>query len=242
MKQTIPFSKDIIFQTKIADITSISLEHEYNITDEGIKGDFIVSGTYKTHEVSINKESFLYRLPFFVELTDDIDKDSVNFEIEDFTYELVSDDDLKVNIEFNVEGNVLEKEEIQTPEVEEINEIIMPTATEERLETKDEIVEEKTEVGEEIIEDKIEDDVSSEDLKKEEKSRLDEETKQNIMATVSNSEETYITYHVHIIRENDTIESICQNYKISMEQIKQYNNIDSITIGDKIIIPEVIDE
>ena len=58
MKQVVPFKKDIIFKSKIAEITSISLEHTLNLDDDTISGDFIVSGDYKMTEASVNKEDF----------------------------------------------------------------------------------------------------------------------------------------------------------------------------------------
>ena len=74
MKMSIPYEKEIVFNTKIAEITSISLEYEANVLDDDIEGEFIVSGDYKIHELSVNKEPFKYRIPFSVSLTDDIKK------------------------------------------------------------------------------------------------------------------------------------------------------------------------
>ena len=44
MKKIVPFTKDIKFNTKIYEITSISLEENYNCTEDTIDGEFIVSG------------------------------------------------------------------------------------------------------------------------------------------------------------------------------------------------------
>ncbi len=49
--------------------------------------------------------------------------------------------------------------------------------------------------------------------------------------------ETYTTYKVHIVTENDTIESIIVDYEITKEKLENYNNLTDIKIGDKIIIP-----
>lgn len=51
------------------------------------------------------------------------------------------------------------------------------------------------------------------------------------------TEEEYITYHVHIYRENDSIDSIITKYNISKDDLEEYNNLNDITIGSKIIIP-----
>ena len=109
MNCIIPFTKDIKFNTNISEIVSISLEHEYTANPGEILGNFIVSGEYKTHEVSVNKEHFEHVLPFSVNLTTRIDTDSVDFAIEDFTYEIVDNDTLKVNIEYSI--NALEERE-----------------------------------------------------------------------------------------------------------------------------------
>ena len=61
MKSIIPYDKDIKFDTKIYEITSISLEHnEENLKSE-IDGNFIIKGDYKIHPISITKENFEYK-------------------------------------------------------------------------------------------------------------------------------------------------------------------------------------
>ncbi len=50
-------------------------------------------------------------------------------------------------------------------------------------------------------------------------------------------EDTYKTYKVYIIRENDNIETIIQKYSVEKEELEKYNNLSEIKLGDKIIIP-----
>lgn len=52
-----------------------------------------------------------------------------------------------------------------------------------------------------------------------------------------NNNENYVTYKVHIVTENDTVESIIQKYKVSENILNSYNDLSNIKIGDKIIIP-----
>ena len=108
----IPFTKDIDFEKKVSEITSISLEHETKVEEGVLKGNFIVSGDFKSHEVSINKEPFSYILPFEIDLAEDIDPDTIEFMIEDFTYEIVDNSILRVNIDFNVIASLKENVEV----------------------------------------------------------------------------------------------------------------------------------
>ena len=50
-------------------------------------------------------------------------------------------------------------------------------------------------------------------------------------------ENTYITYHIHVCDESDTLEYLANKYKISIDIIKDYNSIDNISAGMKLIIP-----
>lgn len=140
MRIITPFSKEIKFDRKIFEICSISLEHEFNYGDD-ISGNFLISGEYITHEVSVNKETFNYKLPFNLELTDNIDKSSLNFEITDFSYELINNDTLKVDIEFLVNANEIEVEEERVIEPIDIDELF--SESEEIKEELEDISEER---------------------------------------------------------------------------------------------------
>ena len=60
MKEIIPLKKDIIFKTKIGEITNISLEHDYKILDDLVEGEVNINGTYKMTEASVIDEEFEY--------------------------------------------------------------------------------------------------------------------------------------------------------------------------------------
>lgn len=119
MKKIIPFKKDIIFKTNIAEITSISLEHNLKATKDNVYGDLIVSGEYKINQTSTSVENFNYPLPFVIDFSDEYDLSNVNIEIEDFYYEVVNDDVLVVNIEVLID-NI---EQIIIPKKEEVKKI-----------------------------------------------------------------------------------------------------------------------
>jgi len=52
-----------------------------------------------------------------------------------------------------------------------------------------------------------------------------------------NIEETYNTYKICIVRENDTLDGILEKYNTNKETLELYNDISEIKLGDKIIIP-----
>ena len=52
------------------------------------------------------------------------------------------------------------------------------------------------------------------------------------------STETYTTYYVYIVKEGDTLEKILTKYEISKEDFENYNDINNIKPGEKVIIPK----
>ena len=85
MKQIISFKKDLSFKTKVSEITSISLERDINVEEEGIvSGVFHITGDYKMNEGSINRETFSFDLPFDITLDPRYDTKTVSADIEDF--------------------------------------------------------------------------------------------------------------------------------------------------------------
>lgn len=243
MRESIPYEKEIVFNTKIVEITSISLEYEANVLDEDIEGDFIVSGDYKIHELSVNKEPFKYRIPFSVSLTDDIIRDSIKYDINNFTYEIVDDDTLRVNIEFGIDYELV-KEKIQKEEVEETRE----DAIQGEL-TKDD----KASLELNNLLDDIELNNTSSNSKTLDYTTLkdsgidnskvtDNTSKGVVLNNVSESLNTYVTYHIHVLSDGEDINTIINKYKVSKEVIDEYNQGLEWVMGEKVIIPELQDE
>ncbi|MBR1413043.1 MAG: LysM peptidoglycan-binding domain-containing protein [Bacilli bacterium] len=250
MDYVVPYTKELTFDNKVAEITTISLEHKIDIENGELNGTFIVSGEYKIHELSVNKEKFKFDLPFYIELGDRVDEESVDFNIDDFTYDIVEDNVVKVNIEFSVRADRLldeEREEIfdevkdvETPEelIEENNDIV--NEIKEELEVSV-IEEQREEVEEEPIK-KMEENIESENEMIEEDTRLDDVTKNTINEAIESSEDEYITYHIHIVKDNETLDTICTKYNTTSNIVGEYNDITNIKSGDKLIIPDEVDE
>ena len=207
MKSIVPYTKDIKFASKLAEICSISLEHEINIEDTEIKGNFIISGEYRSHKVSVNKEEFNFELPFAVDVTDNIDKDSIEFEVTDFTYEILDDETLQVDIEFCVtaEERKIEEEVLETVEIaEDLQEIAEDLQeVEEDLNERNEVFEEIDdlflETPEVLEEDTVENNLLSNNKEEEEEEtekegRLDQESADLILNSANQKDDEYTTY------------------------------------------------
>ena len=90
-----------------------------------------------------------------------------------------------------------------------------------------------------IIEENKEFEEMTRDENVEEKRCIEEENPiSNVFTSVSDVE-TYKSYTVYIVRENDTIENILTKYSITKEELEVYNNLEELKIGDKLIIPNV---
>lgn len=244
MKKLIPFKKEIPFKTQIAEITSISLEHNIQKTNTyDISGDFIVSGEYKITETSMSTQQFKFDLPFEVSMSDIYDIDNVEIAIDDFYYEIKNMENLEVNITLLLD-NIKEKPLIEEPvreKVEEIKEEIMeenvieeisePQIVNEEIPAEDRTDEECYEPEEPVDNGKLtrEDVVIQDEIP-----ILTEETK-NIFSFTDDDNES--AYTVYIVREGETIETILEKYSITIEKIKEYNDITDLKKGDKIIIP-----
>lgn len=242
MNCIIPYTKEITFSSKIREITSISLEHEMNINNGEILGNFIISGEYKAHELSVNKESFEYVLPFSIDLNERVIEETVEFNITDFSYEILNDNVLKVMIEFTVFGEEKEEDDeeifIKPESDDDVIEIIEEREELEELsgeENKEEIIPEV-----EVIEETVVEDIKEEVLEKVIEEEMERDVVDNTMVneTINKAVDTYKTYHIHIVKENENLEMICEKYKSSKDIIQEYNDLSEIIPGDKLIIPE----
>lgn len=243
MKQIVPFKKELPFKTKVSEITSISLEREINVLEDAvITGVFHITGDYKMNEGSINREEFSFDLPFDITLDPRYDIDSVKSDIEDFYYDVINEDTLKVNIDLYIEAEYKE----ETPlVVEEEQEEVRTTAEEiplenipiqtisSTLEKEEKIMENIKE--EDVVENTKEEKITSSTTKEE---RDDDGITASDLFSNLDDTETYSTYYVYIVKEEDTIDKILVKYGITKEELESYNDITGIKPGDKVIIPK----
>lgn len=231
MKKIINFTDDIEFRNNIYEISSISLEREFETTENDISGTFIITGSYRGHEISLNQESFTKKIPFSYHFEEPMDKETITMEVDDFTYE-IDQNKLCVDIEYEIEGDkMIFDDEREFDKFLENHEV-------ELVDFKDDIKEEKPIIEENVEVREQEKEEEKEKQEKQEKTE-DREVKVDteIMDTLTGGENTYITYHIHVCDESDTLEYIANKYKISIDVIKDYNSIDNISAGMKLIIP-----
>lgn len=252
MKQIIPFKKDLPFKTKVSDITSISLERKIEILDGGIvTGTFYITGDYKMNEGSINREKFSFDLPFDITLDPRYDVNSVKADIEDFYYDIINEDTLKVNIDLYIEAEYLpdtsldnniltekdksdnEMNDVQKEDepVEEDRNIMMESKSDSKNDENIEIEKDK-----EVTSEKINNDDATMNNSDIERNDVDDFAN-DLFSNLDNTE-TYTTYYVYIVKEEDTIDKIISLYGVTKEDIENYNDITSIKPGDKVIIPK----
>ncbi len=242
MKQIIPFVKDIDFNTKISEITSIALEHNLKLeNNDSIVGTFDISGKYKINDVSVNEESFEKELNFDITLDDKYDKSKVIFDIDNFYYEIINDNILRVHIDVLANNLVyyreekkeeIKQEETKEPYFEDIsNDIKEEDLREDKKEDENMIMEES------VLESRTEENKEAPEKEVREEENVKEERKGDFTASFIKTEEKYSTYKIHIIRENENIDTIKEKYGTTEEELSKYNNLDSVILGTKLIIP-----
>lgn len=221
MKKVIPFTKTIPFETMIAEITDIEIKHNLEFNSKyDVSGNILVDGKYKMTDASQIEEDFHYELPFTINIDDRYNTDNAKIYIEDFYFEIINEEDLKINVEIGIKDLEEEYREIENMEIE------------------DEVLEIPFEKEEKIEKLEIEPlDNLEKELEVERPNNIN-----NIFNTIDNKEETFKAYYVYIVRENDTIESIINKYKITKDDLENYNDLNNIKLGTKIIIPCSKDE
>lgn len=222
MNEVYTLDRDFLFKSKIYEITSISVEQNSNIDGSIIYGDFIVSGTYRLHEISINKEDFSFKIPFKHELPSNINLDTIKLDINDFNYNFNNLDELNVHIEYLITA----EEGIKVFENEEKLDDFLNEQKKQDIDIVD-LRSEPTYLPNEIVM----------PIEKEEEKTKPDKIDENMIINSINDEDEYVLYHVHTVGISDTIESITKKYNISVNTLKEYNTFDSLELNMKLIIP-----
>ncbi|MBQ6840777.1 MAG: LysM peptidoglycan-binding domain-containing protein [Bacilli bacterium] len=229
MNCIIPFESKVKFPGTVKEICSISLEHEITKNDSEILGNFIVSGTYKEHELSVNTSDFKFTIPFNVELTTRIENDSLEFSIDNFTYDM-DESEMVVKIDYivtadDVREEIIEEEVIEEDPldlIEDTNPIVVISDPEDR------IIEAPVEVIQEVI--------SNPEIIEDDRDEITEVIAPEMVSALE-TENDYMTYHIHVVKENETIETIALQYKVTKDDIEKINDVSNLAKDMKLIIP-----
>lgn len=306
MRQIIPFKKELLFKTKISEITSISLEHTLSLRGHNlVSGEFHISGDYKMTQASINREKFYFTLPFEINLDSSYNADTINIDIDNFYYEVVNEDSLQVNIDVYVDGEKIEdNDDKELLSLEDVKEYEEDKNEEEDLsvvgdnvrDDKQEVVLNRENIGKEkdeidIIEDndtieeiniknnEVRKEIRSDNIKPKEivpeqqinyavlpqiefELEEEEENKNNNVnknlnnnVNINNNKkdgsnfnifdsdifnvDTYATYYVYLVKDEDNIDKIVEKFGVAKDDIANYNDLSNIKPGTKLIIPSL---
>lgn len=248
MREIVSFTKEIDFKTMVHKITGISLEHTLKLANNStIEGEFLISGTYKMTGASQIEEDFYYKIPVDISIDDKYNTNSLEIDIYDFTYEILNEEILKLSIDLSLDNLELKEIEPLQPELEdiktdeeiinEVSEDIEIINIEEPPQTKQSGFRDTQEELFKEIDTKQDLTIPTQKEGEEKLTKPDDAIVDSIFMAFQTTPETYSTYRVYIVRENDTIEEIINKYKITKEQLEEYNNLSSISTGTKLIIP-----
>lgn len=260
MRENKHIEKELLFKNNIKDITSISLDSDYKVENSSLVGNFIISGEYKIHEVSINREKFNFKIPFNIEIDKDIDKKTIKLEITNFVYDY-KQDELIVNIDYEILGDresvllfddeesldeFLNKREVEVIDtrldeikntterksIDKIEEKELDTDIKNKIELNDSQNNTRLDNNDNL--DDLENKINIIEPKEEEREQINTN---EIINSIDTNNDKFITYKVYKIHENETLESIVIKYHTTIDDLKEYNDLSNLNIGDKIIIP-----
>ena len=225
MRKTIPFAKDITFKTKIGEITAISLDNDLMLKGEDlISGNFYISGSYKMLETSTILEDYSYKIPCEIAISDEYDTFDATIDIDDFNYEIIDDEILHVSIVVAIDN--LKKKEV-------INEVEKKA----NQENESEEIEVLSDVDERCIDMDDSQFIKNEIVEEFDDNKNNSISFLNVKESVNKQDDSYLTYKVYIFKDGDSIENILDKYNITKEELLDYNSIDDIIPGSKLVIP-----
>ena len=208
MNKIIPFNKDIKFNGSIGEITSIALDDTLVFKDGyTITGDLIVRGSHKYEGL---EEDFSYNLPTHITVDNKYDTSKAKISVDDFYYEIINDDILKVKIDLILDDLYYKEAKIE-PLTRDI--------------TMDEVLE--------IDKEELQDIENNQEIPKEETNNVTDLFKE------TDGEKEYSVYRVYLVTSDDTLDKILEKYKVTKEELSHYNDLDNLKPGIKLIIPSI---
>ena len=138
------------------------------------------------------------------------------------------------NTNESLSDNQMDKPKIEETNEEQIDNIIKHTDNDKPLENNlDELIDpERIDLLKDMLTNDKENTMNEE-------SNINNNNNENINTNIftPTDEEKYVTYRVYKVTETDTIDTIITKYNVTKEMLSDYNNIENIIPGDKLIIP-----
>ncbi len=197
-----------------------------------------------------NDDTMICNIEVKIEGVEEIILEEKEEEKENKDIEKLSEDN---NLERNI--NKEEKEErecdgdIKSEEEKEIpkKEIVLPTIEKESREDNIMEVENIQIESENMQEEKVTlEDEMSENIKEIETEEVvsendsDKEAIYSLFSALADTEETFSTYSVYILRKEETLNTVMEKYKTTKEELEKYNDLTNLVPGMKIIIPTTV--
>lgn len=228
MKKIVPFTKDLMFKTKIGEISSIALDNTLKLDNELVSGEFIISGTYKILEESNLEEEFKYNIPVDIAIDPKYETKNCIISIDDFSYEIINEEKLKVNISV-----MLDDLDIKEDPIEKIEVIVPSEEIESDLNLRDDDISFQDD-SLSFKNDNLDIDFKDKDINSPINNNYKET--ENLFADITDNKEFSI-YRVYTVQEEDTLDLIYEKFNINKEILADYNDLDNVSVGSKIIIP-----
>lgn len=232
-------NRELEFNYNISEITSICMDIDYKVNGNVLSGVLNLEGDYVSSNFEDTREDFDKKLDFSIDLDENIDTNTVKVEIDDFTYS-IDQNKLNVNVDLSLSyefvlfdekkefDKFIESREIDTNTLEEIKKVEEVREVEEDNEGTCEIEEQEEKLASEEVVDSKDNEAIEEEQRNIEESIID---------MASNFNDDFITYHIYIVNDVDTLDGIAEKYHISIDIIKEYNNIENLKSGMKLVIP-----
>lgn len=232
-----------------------------------IVGNFYIKGNYKMLPTSEIETEYSYKIPVEIAISDEYDTFDATIDIDDFTYEIKDAMTLQVNISVEIDHlekkimpvkeEVLYRlsdleEEIKLKKQEKKEELVSQNRSDDNFyeEQGEELAKELIRKKEENLELELEINKKKElarELEEELKSLKEERNMEEINAidaiekshkeVFESASETYQTYSVYVVKEDDSLEKILDSYQVKEEDLREYNDFNEIVSGMKLIIP-----
>lgn len=224
MNKIIPFTKVITLNEEFDEIKKIALDNLLKLDDPyTIKGDLVIYGSYLKEEEEVE---FKNNIPVEIAIDSKYDTSKCVIDIEDFYYEIINNQNLRIKIELNLDD--LYYKEVK----EEVNELVLEDNRNEVDSLEKDILKDLDLLQNDIVNEK--------NIEKKEVLENEHSFNEKMEKVLNDKEQPeYSLYRIYMVNDGDTLESILEKYKVTKDDLIPFNDLDNIKVGTKLIIPSL---